>query len=212
MDFGMRLKELRKEHNLTQEELGKKIGVTKSSMSLYEKGEREPSKDSLMKMADIFGVSIDYLVGNTTQPSSEVSNSIVADKSIPVYGEIHAGAPTFADEHIIGRTRIPSEILDKYGLSNIFSLQVRGDSMNKVVLPNYVAVFAKDIGIENGDVVAVLIDGEEAAIKRYRETSVAVIFEPDSFNPEYQPIVFQKNKPQAFRILGKYVYANSMII
>lgn len=77
------------------------------------------------------------------------------------------------------------------------------------VLPGYVAIFAKDISIENGDIVAVLIDGDDATIKKYRETSMAVMFEPQSSDPTFQPIVFPKSGVQDFRILGKMVYVVS---
>lgn len=66
MDFGTRLKQLRSEHKLTQDELGKKINVSKASISLYEKNQREPSKESLITLANFFNVSTDYLLGNTT--------------------------------------------------------------------------------------------------------------------------------------------------
>lgn len=69
-----------------------------------------------------------------------------------------------------------------------------------------VAVFARDVEIESGDIVAVLIDGQDATIKKYRETSMAVMFEPQSYDPSFQPIIFQKSGFQDFRILGKMVY------
>lgn len=58
-----RLKELRKENNLSQRELGKAIGVTGQAISLYERGDREPKLKTLGKLADYFGVSVDYLRG-----------------------------------------------------------------------------------------------------------------------------------------------------
>lgn len=58
-----RLKELRKENNLSQRELGKVIGVTRQAISLYERGDREPKLKILEKLADYFGVSVDYLKG-----------------------------------------------------------------------------------------------------------------------------------------------------
>lgn len=65
LDFGTRLKQLRSEHKLTQDELGKKINVSKASISLYEKNQREPSKESLITLANFFNVSTDYLLGNS---------------------------------------------------------------------------------------------------------------------------------------------------
>ena len=61
--FGKRLKELRKQHNMTQAELGKLINVTKVSVCCYEKGIRIPSLETLVDIADIFNVKLDYLVG-----------------------------------------------------------------------------------------------------------------------------------------------------
>ncbi|MCT2882633.1 helix-turn-helix domain-containing protein [Lentilactobacillus buchneri] len=66
MDLGTRLKQLRNEKGLTQEELGKKINVSKASISLYEKNMREPSRESLLTFANYFDVTTDYLLGNTT--------------------------------------------------------------------------------------------------------------------------------------------------
>jgi repressor LexA len=87
----------------------------------------------------------------------------------------------------------------------LFALKINGDSMSRVIPPNSIAVFAKDACIKNGDVVAVLIDGQDAAIKKYQETSLAVTFSPDSYDPAYQPIIFPKTGEQDFRILGKMI-------
>ncbi len=63
MDFGSRLKELRKQSGLTQQQLADRIGVTKSVISFYELRERSPSPDVLAKLSYIFHVSTDYLLG-----------------------------------------------------------------------------------------------------------------------------------------------------
>lgn len=63
--FGLRLKELRKELDLTQEGLAKKIDQTKANISKYELGKLEPSIDILVKFSTIFDCSVDYLVGKT---------------------------------------------------------------------------------------------------------------------------------------------------
>ena len=61
--LGQRLKTLRKENNMTQNELGKKINVTKVSICCYEKGVRLPSLETLIDLSEVFKVSIDYLLG-----------------------------------------------------------------------------------------------------------------------------------------------------
>lgn len=58
-----RMLALRKEKKLTQEEAAREIGIALRTYCRYEKGEREPTVPTLWKLADFFGVSIDYLVG-----------------------------------------------------------------------------------------------------------------------------------------------------
>lgn len=61
--FGQRMKELRQRSNLSQQGLSKIIGVSKSSINMYERGEREPSIDTIKAIADFFDVQTDYLLG-----------------------------------------------------------------------------------------------------------------------------------------------------
>lgn len=63
MDFGKRLKTLRTQAGMTQQQLACRIGVTKSVVSFYELQERSPSPQVLIKIARIFHVSTDYLLG-----------------------------------------------------------------------------------------------------------------------------------------------------
>ena len=64
----MRLKELRKKKDLSQLRLAKEMNTTQNTVSRYETGEREPGIDELVKMADYFNVSVDYLIGRTENP------------------------------------------------------------------------------------------------------------------------------------------------
>ena len=63
VDLGNRLKTLRLQKGLTQKELALQVGVTKSTISAYEKGERKPAYETLVLLARIFNVSTDYLLG-----------------------------------------------------------------------------------------------------------------------------------------------------
>ncbi|KIQ93387.1 HTH-type transcriptional regulator immR [Anoxybacillus thermarum] len=73
--LGDRLKRLRLEKKLTQEELGKKINVTKVSISGYENGNRTPDTETLQKLADFFNVTTDYLLGRTDDPNPPESDN-----------------------------------------------------------------------------------------------------------------------------------------
>ena len=61
--FGERLKRLRQENNLTQEALAEQLKIVKSTITKYEKNTREPEFEILIKIADYFGTSTDYLLG-----------------------------------------------------------------------------------------------------------------------------------------------------
>ena len=74
-----RLKQLCLEKDLRQDQLAKLVHVEKSSISMYENDVRQPSYEVLLRHADIFGVSVDYLLGRTTDRSSDLSGLTAAD-------------------------------------------------------------------------------------------------------------------------------------
>ena len=63
MSFGNKLKKLRQDNNLTQNALAKAIGVSQKSIDFWEKGVNEPKLTYLIRLANYFSVSIDFLVG-----------------------------------------------------------------------------------------------------------------------------------------------------
>ncbi|MBC3901564.1 helix-turn-helix domain-containing protein [Acetobacterium malicum] len=68
MKFGDRLKLLRLENNMTQEELGNLLSKSKNNISQYETGKREPDLETLKIISNYFKVSLDYLLGNSDDP------------------------------------------------------------------------------------------------------------------------------------------------
>lgn len=93
MFSGYRLKQLRKEHYLSQEELGQILGVSKVSVSGYEKGMRVPSMDVLITMIKLFDVSADYLLGREVNAVCEDEMNMVIKLSsvdIEIIEELHS--------------------------------------------------------------------------------------------------------------------------
>ncbi len=72
--LNVRIKELRTAHNLTQVEFGNKLSVAKQTVSNWENNNIQPSIDMLIKIADYFGVSTDYLLGRSNDNSLDVSH------------------------------------------------------------------------------------------------------------------------------------------
>jgi Predicted transcriptional regulators len=97
MDFQSRLKSLRTKHNMTQAELGKKINVTKVSVSGYETGNRTPDTDTLQRIAEVFEVSVDYLLCRTDDPSPTSNESKTAVEP-GIYIAYLGGPPEEMDE------------------------------------------------------------------------------------------------------------------
>ena len=79
MDFGRKLKTLRKQAGLTQQQLATQLGITKSVVSFYELQTRSPSPDVLAKLAKIFHVSVDYLLGLDNRQTIDVTGLSEAD-------------------------------------------------------------------------------------------------------------------------------------
>ena len=75
--FSERLSSLRKSKKLTQKGLAELLGVTVRIVQAYEYGEKKPEIDGFLRLAEIFGVSVDYLVGNSN------SNKEVNTESVP---------------------------------------------------------------------------------------------------------------------------------
>jgi transcriptional regulator with XRE-family HTH domain len=82
--FGERLKDLRLKNEMTQEELGKIVGMKKSNISKYERGDLEPGLETVKIFAEYFKVPVDYLLGRITSPSSpslkEAPNQYITQK------------------------------------------------------------------------------------------------------------------------------------
>ncbi|MCF8002418.1 MAG: helix-turn-helix domain-containing protein [Halanaerobiales bacterium] len=84
MTFSKRLKYLRKESDLYQKELAEKIGVSRTTITQYENGAREPNYEILKKLANFFEVSTDYLLGNTDQrrPAGKMETALIEDQKL----------------------------------------------------------------------------------------------------------------------------------
>jgi transcriptional regulator with XRE-family HTH domain len=76
MNIGSRLAFLRDQRGLTQEELASSLGISRAALSHYEKNRREPDTETLGKVADLFQVSIDYLVGRTHQSTVTLDSDV----------------------------------------------------------------------------------------------------------------------------------------
>ena len=112
MIFGQKLKELRRKHKITQEQLAKIINVERSSIGKYESTNTIPSKETLLKIAQYFNVSTDYLLGNeNTQQKRESKKTIETEKLTLQEKTL---LETFRSTTEFGRQRIIQSALNIY--------------------------------------------------------------------------------------------------
>ena len=208
--FGARLRQLRTARGLSQMDFSKQIGISKSSVNMYERGEREPGLETLENIADYFNVDMDYLLGKTDAISRIFGASLPGNihpmpemKQIPLIGSIACGAPIMAEEHIEEYINIPRHIHAD------FALTCKGDSMiNARIFDGDMVYIRQQDTVENGEIAAVLIDGE-ATLKRVRLFEDHISLEPE--NPQYRPFVYWGEEMNTVRILGKAVAFTSAV-
>jgi repressor LexA len=197
-EFSKRLYDLRKENKMTMEELATilderyKYKINKSLISKYEKAVHEPNFYFIDLTASIFHVSSDYMMGRSNNKYGES----VTYKKIPIIGTIAAGIPIQAQEDILGWEYVEP------GDKSSFCLRVKGDSMIGARIFNGDIVFvSKQEEVENGEIAAIQIDGEEATLKRfYREYGKVRLH---SENPTIPDMIFVTKDAKEIRVLGK---------
>ena len=172
-------------------EIGEAVGLSSPSTvhshlsALVKSGRlrRDPSKPRAIEVV------------TENEPAAGISRGGVRD--VPLVGRIAAGSPMLAEEDIEEVYPLPTSLV---GRDAVFMLEIKGDSMvDAGILDGDLVVVRRQQDADNGDIVAALIDGEEATVKRLRkdEGRVTLIAE----NPEYAPMVFT----DGVEILGRVV-------
>ncbi|MCI5892911.1 MAG: helix-turn-helix domain-containing protein [Clostridiales bacterium] len=197
-----KLKQLRKQKKITQEKLANMLNVETSSISKYESANVMPSIDTLAEIANIFDVSIDYLLGRVDKNITPVSLERDTIK-IPVLGRIPAGMPLEAIEDISDYIEIPRNWTA--GDKEFFALEIKGDSMYPEYLSGDTVIFERCSTCETGDDCVVAINGDDATFKRVERKENGIMVKP--LNPEYETMFFTneevENKPVEIRGIAR---------
>lgn len=207
---GNRLYKARINSGYTLEFVGSKIGVHKSTISRWEKGETEKIKLPMIEsLAKIYNVNPSWLAGINDNPTiqksfkveSNVFPSLDTVIKIPVVGKISAGIPLLAVENIVSYEYAPSSQV-KQGYT-YFYLTVQGDSMNLKFHEGDIILVQKQSDLENDEIGVILIDGE-ATVKKYKNENGLIILQPMSTNPEHQVQIYNP-KEKDIKIIGKVI-------
>ncbi len=211
MTFGTKLKNIRTERGLTQEELAILLKTSKQVISRYENNQRTPKISVAKEYAETLGVSLNYLVDdnlddiNTNNQFSLISGLIPFPKmkKIPLLGTIACGEPILATENIDSYVSVDENS------DATFALKCKGDSMiNARIFDGDIVYIRPQPDVENGEIAAVLI-GNEATLKKVYKAKNKLTLAP--CNPMYSDLVYADEQLNEIKILGKAVAFTSLI-
>lgn len=193
-NFNVMLRQLRKENDLTQGELAKKLGLAASTIGMYERGEREPDFETLERICSFFCVNTNYILGKEERTSF--------GKRIPVLGKVAAGIPITAVENILDYEEIPFSMAST---GEYVALQIKGQSMEPRMFEGDIVIVRVQDTVEQGEIAVVMVDGEEATVKKVQYLKDGIMLRP--FNTSFDPIFFSRSDMEKIpvRIFGKVV-------
>lgn len=208
--FKERLRSLRKESGMTQEELGKRVQMGKQAISQYERGVREPDYDVLSYLCDIFNVSTDYLLGKddvTVRLVDENERHLIDSPRkgvrIKVYGRIAAGIPWEMIEDTYDDQEIDPDMLK--GGQEYFGLVIHGDSMEPRMSEGDIVIVRKQEDAESGQVVIAMVNSNDATCKilKKEESGIWLL----GTNTAFTPMFFSSKEVEELpvKILGRVV-------
>lgn len=203
MSVGNRIRQRRLELGLSGEEVGKMLGVNKTTVYRYEKGEIDKMPIEVVeKLSVALRTTPDVIMGWNTDastPTNLVPINRASIVSIPILGTIKCGQPILAEDNITGYRE---ELSDRLPSGNLFYLKSQGDSMVPTIPEGSLVLIREQPTVEYGEVAAVLVNGDtEATLKRVKKQGDIVMLIAD--NPDYPPYIITDDNPA--RIIGKAV-------
>lgn len=186
------------EKGLTSYQVSKATGVSQAVLSSWKVKRSKPKFNSLKKIADYLGVSIDYLMGESDKIEKPEKKEHVVQ--IPLYSQICCGNGGFVDDDIIDYISLPDTILNPH--KEYFAQYAKGDSMDDANIHNGdLLIFEKTNILNNGEIGCFCVDNNEAMCKKFYKTDSGIIMLQPA-NDKYDPIAVTIEN-QCFRILGK---------
>lgn len=193
--IGEKINFLRKEGNLTQDELADKIGISKQALFNYENNKRLIPIDTLSDIANFFNVPIESFF------SEDYTNLKIIEKDavrIPIYSNASAGHGKYAQEEPLDWLELPNSIAKNAD----FGTFVEGDSMEPKIYEDDLLLIRKTDSLEDGE-IGIFYLNENIYCKKYKYNSVTRMTTLKSLNEKYDPIKIENEDD--FHIIGKVV-------
>jgi repressor LexA len=199
MEFIEIVLNLIKQKGISKNKMLTDLGLSKNSIVDWNNRGTIPNGETLSKIAAYFNISTDYLLNGTSNISQFPKSKSI---KIPVLGFVRAGIPVEAVEDIIDYEEITQDMAEQ---GDFFALSVKGNSMEPRICEGDVVIVRKQSDIESGDLAIVLINGQDATVKKVMKNSHGITLVP--FNLSYQPMMFSNREilELSVCIIGKVV-------
>lgn len=197
MSFAKNLRFLRRLNHVSQNELSDFLGYKSfTTIQKWEDGSATPAYKTISRIADYFGVDVERIMNDDL--------SLMVNSEIPILGIVRGGNPLEAQQQYLGFEHVYP---DDARHPDCFYLEVVGDSMkDERILPGDLLYVHRQDYLENGDIGVVLLDNQEATVKKVLYKDDCMILQPA--NEAYTPIVLSQKDlaERQVKIIGKVLH------
>ena len=206
MSTGANIKRLREQHGLTQEQLGKMVDVSRSTITQWERGWTTPRMGNVQLLAGALGVSTADIIADELPPSNAIKPATAKPAYAPLLGRVHAGEAQEPDV-LQDAIPVPYEIIKRHPQG--YFLQLEGDCMDNVYPEGCYILIDPEQRPSNGSIAVVSIDGADYVMRRLYRGANTLILSPDSHNAEYEDMVFAATTEHTVEFHGTVVWFQS---
>lgn len=203
-----RIRRLRIQNNMTQEELARLCGVSRTAVTQWESGTNSPRSGAVEKMAVAFRVAPSFITYGDSGYEYAAVKLGQPMASVPILGDVHAGTP----EVPTGMDCTDSALVPQFLLDtdpDCYAVRVVGACMSRVYPENALVVVSPNSEPQNGSVAVVTIDGGETVMRRMYRTAQTLVLSPDSYEPGHEDIVVRQGDGRSVSFGGKVVWYQS---
>lgn len=206
MSTGANIRRLRKQRKLTQDQLGDMVGVSRSTITQWERGWTTPRMGNVQILAGIFGVTTADIIADDQPPANAVKPTMAKPAYAPLLGRVHAGEAQEPDV-LHDAIPVPYEIIKRHPQG--YFLQVEGDCMDNVYPDGCYILIDPEQRPSNGSIAVVSIDGADYVMRRLYRGANTLILSPDSHNAEHEDMVFTAADEHTVEFHGTVVWFQS---
>lgn len=207
-----KIREIRKLNRMSQKEFAEILSISQATLSMWENGKYDPDIDTVKRIASMFDVSINYLLGvdsfdtetkkqEQTEDPFSVALAELMEKTrlIPIFESVSAGFGAYAQDEVVGYT--PLLIESSSEAEHTICIRVQGDSMSPVIENGDMIQVYKTPSVDSGSVGVFLIE-DEAVVKKVQYVQGEDWLEFHSFNENYPVLRFENESLEKVRVLG----------